>query len=65
MKSITVALLDDPTDRTVFSWASDASLTVAADSDHVPSIRDRDFHTTSPLAARAVSRLGERPEAGE
>jgi hypothetical protein len=64
MKSITVALLDDPADRTVFYRASDASMGVAADSDHVAEIRDRDFHTASALAAQAVTRLGERLEAG-
>lgn len=65
MKSITVALMDDPTDRTVFYRASDASLGAAADSDHVKAIRERDYHTASSLAAQAVSRLGERLEAGE
>ncbi|HXJ64433.1 MAG TPA: hypothetical protein VNN79_11820 [Actinomycetota bacterium] len=65
MKSISVDLLDDPTDRTVFYRASDASLGVAADSDHVKTIPDGDFHAASALAAQAVSRLGERLEAGE
>jgi hypothetical protein len=64
MNSITVTLMDDPTDRTVFYRAADASWGATADSDHVPSIPDRDFHSASALAAQAVSRLGERLEAG-
>jgi len=64
MNSITVTLMDDPTDRTVFSRAADASRGATADSDHVRAIRDRDLHTASALAAQAVSRLGERLEAG-
>ena len=65
MKSISVDLQDDPIERTVFYRASDASLGVAAESDHVPAIRDGDYHAASALAAQAVSRLGERLEAGE
>jgi hypothetical protein len=65
MKSITVSLLTDPTDRSVFYRASDEELGAAADSDHVPGLRDRDFHAASALAAQAVARLGERLQAGE
>ena len=65
MKSITVALLTDPADRTLFYRASAAELDAAADSDHVKAIRDRDFHTASALAAQAVARLGERLESAE
>jgi hypothetical protein len=64
MKAITVALVDDPAGRSVFYRARDVELGVAADSDHVPTIRDRDYHTASALAAQAVSRLGERLESG-
>jgi hypothetical protein len=62
MNSITVTLMDDPTDRTVFYRASDPAQGAAADSDHVPGIREGDFHTASSLAAQAVTRLGERLE---
>ena len=65
MKAITVALMTDPADRSVFYRARELELGAAADSDHVPSIREHDFHTASALAAQAVARLGDRLEAGE
>lgn len=65
MQSITVALETDPADRTVFYRARSPELGTTADSDHVPSIREGDFHTASSLAAQAVARLGERLESGE
>jgi hypothetical protein len=64
MKAITVALVTDPADRSVFYRARELELGAAADSDHVPGLRDGDFHTASALAAQAVSRLGERLESG-
>ena len=64
MKSITVSLETDPSDRSVFYRATSPELGAAAESDHVRRIRDRDFHTASALAAQAVSRLGERLESG-
>jgi hypothetical protein len=65
MKAITVALMTDPADRSLFYRARELEQGTAADSDHVPSIRERDFQTASALAAQAVARLGERLEAGE
>jgi hypothetical protein len=59
MKTIRVALLTDPDDR-LFYRARDLEYGVAADSDHVPGMADRDYHTASALAAQAVARLGER-----
>ena len=64
MKSITVSLETDPSDRSVFYRATSPELGAVAESDHVRGIRDRDFHTASALAAQAVSRLGERLESG-
>ena len=64
MKSITVSLETDPSDRSVFYRATSPELEAAAESDHVRGIRDRDFHTASALAAQAVSRLGEQLESG-
>jgi len=64
MKAITVALVTDPADRTLFYRARELERGTAADSDHVRSLRDGDFHTASALAAQAVSRLGERLESG-
>jgi hypothetical protein len=65
MKAITVALMTDPADHSQFYRARELELGTAADSDHVPAIRDRDFHAASALAAQAVARLGDRLEAGE
>jgi hypothetical protein len=65
MNAITVALMTDPADRSLFYRARELEMGTAADSDHVPSIRERDFHAASALAAQAVARLGERLEAGE
>jgi hypothetical protein len=64
MKAITVALVTDPTDRSVFYRARELELGRAADSDHVGGLRDGDYHTASALAAQAVARLGEQLESG-
>jgi len=64
MKAITVALLTDPSDRTLFYRARELEVGVSADSDHVPGLREADFHTASALASQAVARLGERLESG-
>ena len=63
MDAITVALMKDPIDRTVFYRARELGSGAAADSDHVPGIREGDVHQASALAAQAVARLGERLEA--
>ncbi len=64
MKAITVALMTDPSDRTLFYRARELENGAWADSDHVRGLRDRDYHTASALASQAVARLGEKLESG-
>ena len=62
MKAITVALMNDPSDRSLFYRARELEDGTYADSDHIGGLRDGDYHTASALAAQAVARLGERLE---
>jgi hypothetical protein len=62
VKAITVALMNDPSDRSLFYRARELEEGVYADSDHVRGMRDGDYHEASALAAQAVARLGERLE---
>ena len=64
MKAITVALMSDPSDRTMFYRARELEGGIHADSDRVRRLDRRDYHMSSALAAQAVARLGERLESG-
>ncbi len=62
MNAITVALMTDPSDRSLFYRGRETENGVWADSDHVRGLHERDYHTMSALASQAVARLGEKLE---